>query len=184
MNRDHALLMKRADRRKEIIMLVLFAISTGAWLGVGLISSRSLQFVRLLKSVAAKLFACLPCKANVEREGLEFEGTLCFVMSDTVLKLANRAKRTSLGLPEAKSVMLFAFNCCSVRSCDRHVILQRYQMHRVPLRPAVLGLAGHTASFDYGSDQRSFMAADLCTSRLFCYQFECSVSWCTFLKLA
>ncbi|CAE7774212.1 ABCB25 [Symbiodinium sp. CCMP2456] len=29
MNRDHALLMKRADRRKEIIMLVLFAISTG-----------------------------------------------------------------------------------------------------------------------------------------------------------
>ncbi|CAJ1450643.1 unnamed protein product, partial [Effrenium voratum] len=29
MNRDHALLMKRADRRKEIIMMVLFAISTG-----------------------------------------------------------------------------------------------------------------------------------------------------------
>ena len=30
MNRDHALLMKRAERRKEIIMLVLFAVSTGA----------------------------------------------------------------------------------------------------------------------------------------------------------
>ena len=64
-------------------------------------------------------------------------------------------KRTSFLLARSN----VEFYGCSLR-CDRHVILQWYQMHRVPLRPAVLGLAGHAASFDYGHDQCSVVAAD------------------------